>query len=387
MKTQHSLISPSNFERRMLCPGSLNAEKDLPDVYSKYAEEGKLLHEKTIEYIGICKQVYRDEEKYGYIWEQSSLSSITDEQEKCLDELNKEQQEAVIRACEYYFSFWNKRIMYAPHEQTYDLSFIYPGMKGTADSILIIDNTRNEDKYEIHIIDYKFGKGVSVQAYQNYQLILYYLGAINDPEIKHHMSKHTKISVHLHIVQPFRNNSVWDLTDDEVLEINNLNIYLDVVNKCYSSNAIRIPHKKACQFCKAKPTCPALAKTVPNPDIDFFGLEDTEIAAIYDNRELISMYMSSIEQYITNRINDGGFENYALVNKMSNRKWNNEALIELKNILGDEAFETTTKLIPIGKAEKLVGKDSDIINKLVTREVTGVEIVKYHSIKDNNINN
>jgi len=47
MKSQHSLISPSNFERRMLCPGSLNAEKDLPEQTSVYAEEGTMLHERT----------------------------------------------------------------------------------------------------------------------------------------------------------------------------------------------------------------------------------------------------------------------------------------------------------------------------------------------------
>ena len=51
MKIQHSLISPSNFERRMLCPGSLNAEKDLPEQTSTYAQVGTMLHERTALYI------------------------------------------------------------------------------------------------------------------------------------------------------------------------------------------------------------------------------------------------------------------------------------------------------------------------------------------------
>jgi hypothetical protein len=306
---------------------------------------------------------------------------------KIYTDLNTEQKTAVINAGQYFFSIkqlpnYLGEILYETHEKTYDLSFIYPDMKGTADSVLVAKNSETGN-IDVHVIDYKFGKGVPIQAYNNYQLILYYLGVINDPEVKA-IIENEKTFIHLHIVQPFIKNSVWHVTDEERLEIENLKFYSDVVNSCYSPNAKRTPHKKACQFCKAKPTCPALAKTLPNPDIDFFALDDSEIAAIYDKREMINLYMNALEEYIINRITNGGFEDYILVNKTSNRRWKSEALVELTNILGDDAFETVTKLIGIGTAEKLLGRNSNIINKLVTKEITGVEIVKYHSIKNNN---
>ena len=45
--SNHTLISPSSFERRMLCPGSLMAEKDLPVTTSVYAEKGTMLHDRV----------------------------------------------------------------------------------------------------------------------------------------------------------------------------------------------------------------------------------------------------------------------------------------------------------------------------------------------------
>lgn len=355
MTIKHSLISPSNFERRMLCPGSLNAEKDLPDVPSKYSEEGTMLHKATAQYL-------------------YHKSKVTGKPGDILRYLSEEHRVVVKTAADYCLFLIKLRYnSYEQHEKTFDLSFIYPGMRGTADTVLI--KPIDDSSLELHIIDYKFGKGVPVFSYQNFQLILYYLGVINDSEVKEFIGDR-KYSVHLHIVQPYINNSRWDLTEEERLEIEDLQSYKDVVRACFAPDAKRIASKKACQFCKAKPTCPALAKTLPNLDIDVFDLEDEEIAAIYDNRELIKLYLSSIEEYIKNKLSNEGFKGYEFVNKLSNRKWNNDALTKLPNLLGDAAYETNKKLISISKAERLLGKNSDIINTLTTKEIIGVEIVK-----------
>ena len=59
---------------------------------------------------------------------------------------------------------------------------------------------------------------------------------------------------------------------------------------------------------------------------------------------------------------------------MSNRKWTSEASKELPKLLGDNAYEITKKLIGLGKAEKLLDKET--MSKLTTKEVSGDEIVK-----------
>lgn len=355
MKTKHSLISPSNFERRMLCPGSLNAEKDLPEITSVYAEEGKLLHDRVNQLI-----------TGNTAW---------------LHSLETDQKDAVYSATGYYFDLVKEDnnnvsetniIIKDIHEKTFDLSFIYPEMKGTADSVLLTFEPTT-DSYDLHVIDYKFGKGVLVTADQNYQLLLYYLGVVNDPEIEE-LLQDKKYNVHLHIVQPYKMNSVWSLNETEKLLFSNLEMYQDIAQKCYKPDAPRIASKKACQFCKAKPTCPALAKFVPDTKTKLGELSDEQIATIYDNKDLITMYLKSVEEHIKNRLEQGSFMNYTLKPKLSNRKWNDDAYDYLVENLSEEAFEVSSKLIGITKAEKLLGKE--VVNKLTIREEGANEIVK-----------
>lgn len=375
MKNKHSLISPSNFERRMLCPGSLFAEKDLPEQTSKYAAEGTMLHER----VTTCHRyiVYTDRTDLTYLHKDISPWA---------NNLSEENKVAVADSVKYFQKLKNEKshttILGEFHEMKCDLSFIYPDMKGTADSVLLLLDIKTQN-VEVHVIDYKFGKGVAVDAYKNYQLLMYCIGVMNDVDIKKRIDG-KQYSIHLHIVQPFIKNSRWDLTlIDVVGYIDNIDRYKKVAEVCYDPNAKRIPDKKACQFCRAKPTCYALAKTVPKLDTDVFDLEDDEIAAIYDNRDLIKMYLTSIEEHIRNKISTTGFDGYELVPKMSNRKWTSEANKELPKILGDDkAFEITKKLITITRAEKLLDKET--MSKLTTKEVSGDEIVKLNKITNYN---
>ena len=366
MKTKHSLISPSNFERRMLCPGSLNAEKDLPEQTSTYAQMGTLLHERTV--------LYHEYLKFS---EATKLQYNEQAKVKWSDGLFEDDKNAVIGAANYFQKLKNEKshtvILAEFHEMKCNLSFIYHDMKGTADSVLLMLDIKTQN-VEVHVIDYKFGKGVVVDAYKNFQLLMYAIGVLHDDKIKKIIDGRQH-SVHVHIVQPFIRNSRWDLTlIDTVCYINNIDRYKKIAEACYGPNAKRTPDKKACQFCKAKPTCYALAKTVPKLDTDVFDLEDDEISKIYDNRDLIKMYLTSIEEYIRNKISTTGFDGYEIVPKMSNRKWTSEASKELPKLLGDNAYEITKKLIGLGKAEKLLDKET--MSKLTTKEVSGDEIVK-----------
>lgn len=356
MKTKHSLISPSNFERRMLCPGSLNAEKDLPETTSVYAEEGKLLHDRVNQLItGNTAWLYG---------------------------LETDQKDAVYSAAEYYFDLIkqaeNTDIIYEAHEKKYSLDFIYPDIKGTVDSVLLLRNRKTKELF-LHVIDYKFGKGVLVNAYKNYQLLMYAMGVIWDKELSNLTGRYdpTAYIVNMHIVQPYKQNSNWEIKDSEVREFMGSEVrdsYKMIAQKCYKPDAPRIASKKACQFCKAKPTCPALAKFVPDIKTKLGELSDEQLSAIYDNKDLITMYLKSVEEHIKNKLEQGSFMNYTLRPKLSNRKWNDDAYDYLVENLSEEAFEVSSKLIGITKAEKLLGKE--VVNKLTIREEGVNEIVK-----------
>jgi len=371
--SKHTLISPSNFERRMLCPGSLNAEKDLPVTTSIYAEKGTLLHDRVNKLINGHKEWKKD--------------------------LTDDLQDIVRKAQAYFYSVkQDKKCIVDLHEQRFNLDFLTPpfeDMGGTVDSVVFCYDEKN-DIYELHVIDYKFGMGVKVEAYQNYQLLLYSLGVLNDFNFLRLLEEnipgftanniHEHLKVFLHIVQPYLFDSCWELRSDELKALlygKKLKLIKNVIEVAYSEKAIRIPSKKACQFCRAKPTCSSLADTVPiignikNIDTIFSRirlLSEEEISNIYDNKDLIILYINSIEEYIKNKLSEGNFGDYVLEDKLSNRKWTNEAEEQLVKILGDSAYETTKKLISISKAEKLLSKE-DIMN-LTTREVTDKKIVK-----------
>lgn len=340
-------IRPSNFERRMLCPGSYHAEKDLPHVTSKYAKEGNLLHEKTA----------------------ANLTDKIDWQ----NNLSEAQIEAVIKASSYFNDLKLKKdcvVLGEFHEQQYDLSFIYSKLKGTADSVLILKNTET-NKNELHIIDYKFGKGVAVNAHENYQLLLYSLGVMNDLRIRALMNG-SNPEINLHIVQPYISNSHWKLTLEDVIKYCRVTFYTEVIEKCLKPNTKRIPSNKACKFCKAKSTCKELAATIPkienNPEI----LSDAEIAQIYENKPLILAYLNSIEDYITNKLKEGDFSNYILEPKLSRSQWGDNAKEKLVELMGDKAFDL--QLISVSNAKKQLNHKD--IEDIIIRKEIGTKIVK-----------
>lgn len=371
--SKHTLISPSNFERRMLCPGSLHAEKDLPNTTSVYAEKGTMLHDKVNKLINGHKEWKKD--------------------------LPEDLQEIVKKAQEYFYSVKrDKKTLIEFHEQRFNLDFLVPPfeeMGGSVDSIVLCYNEENKT-YELHVIDYKFGMGVKVEAYENYQLMLYALGVLNDygflksledeiPKFKCN-NIHKYIKLYLHIVQPYISDSCWELRDDELkslLQGKRLDLIKSSIEQAYSTTAIRIPSKKACQFCKAKATCSSLANTLPVIDnikdrnttlARIRILSEEEISAIYDKKDVIILYLNAIEDYIKTKLYEGSFADYELKDKLSNRKWIDTAEEHLTRLLGDDAYETTRKLISITKAEKLLSKDD--IKHLTTKEVTDKIIVK-----------
>lgn len=340
-------IRPSNYERRLLCPGSYNAEKDLPNVPSKYAQEGTLLHERTTLYL-------KGDDKWS-------------------DNLNEVQQTAVLKSGKYFNALKSKEhciLRLESHEKSYDLSFIYPELTGTPDSVLLLKNMET-NKNELHIIDYKFGKGVPVSAYRNYQLLLYCLGVAEEPTIKD-MLKESVPEINLHIVQPFIRNSHWQLIEEELFDFGSATPYKNAIEACLQPDAPRIPSVKACKFCKAKSTCKELAKTVPNIKLKPGGLSDNKLKKIYDDKKLILMYLNSIDDCIMGKLEQGSFFDYVLEPKLTNFKWVEGAEERLVELIGEAAYEK--KLISITKAKQLV--EFDVIDELTIRSENGNKIVK-----------
>jgi hypothetical protein len=131
-------------------------------------------------------------------------------------------------------------------------------------------------------------------------------------------------------------------------------------------DAPRSPSEKACQWCKAKATCPALKSYTEKVILSGFDeldspnadtLTDQQLRLALESKKLIVSWLDSVESLVNERLQKGeAFEGFKLVAGRSLRKWADEKDAEsnLTSLLGDDAYER--KLLTPAKAEKALGK-------------------------------
>lgn len=233
MPTQHALLSASGAHRWLHCTGSPLLEKDFPDSTSVYAQEGTLAHElcelKLMAYTGeITKR---------------KLTSMKNKLMK--SELWQPEMESTSEAYLDYIkditmSYTVKPVILT--EKRVDFSRYVPEGFGTADCLILAGDT-------LHVVDYKHGKGVVVDADHNPQMMLYALGAMSELSLLYRFK-----FVHMTIVQPRVNNiSEFTMTADDLIE------WGETVVKPKAEAAIsghgEFEAGDWCRFCRAKQQC------------------------------------------------------------------------------------------------------------------------------------
>lgn len=233
MPTQHALLSASSAHRWLHCTGSPLLEKEFPDTTSVYAQEGTLAHE-------LCELKLK---KYTTVMPKGTYtrahnkimkSELWQNEMESTSETYLEYVKEIMLACEI-----------APAvliEKRVDFSRYVPEGFGTADCLILAGDT-------LHVIDYKHGKGVVVDADHNPQMMLYALGAMDELSLLYRFK-----SVHMVIVQPRVNNiSEFTMSADELIE------WGETVVKPKAEAAISgngtFEAGDWCRFCRAKQQC------------------------------------------------------------------------------------------------------------------------------------
>lgn len=233
MPTQHALLSASGAHRWLHCTGSPLLEKDFPDSTSVYAQEGTLAHE-------LCElklMVYTGEIT------KRKLTSMKNKLMK--SELWQPEMESTSEAYLDYIkditmSYTVKPVILT--EKKVDFSQYVPEGFGTADCLILAGDT-------LHVVDYKHGKGVVVDADHNPQMMLYALGAMSELSLLYRFK-----FVHMTIVQPRVSNiSEFTMTADELIE------WGEKVVKPKAEAAMsgkgEFEAGDWCRFCRAKQQC------------------------------------------------------------------------------------------------------------------------------------
>jgi len=324
---KHSTLGASASHRWLACPGSVNAERGLPDTPSAFAEWGTAAHDAA----------------------EKALTGKTN-----LDDLSDREMADCVMVYTDYVQALSVGADLVLIEQRVNYSDWVPGGFGTADAIIVRGNA-------LYVSDLKTGMGVQVHAEDNSQGMLYALGAY--AEVGHIVDIDR---VCISIVQPRLDHiSEWEVSVDDLLQ------WAEWVTQraeaTRAKDAPRHPGERQCRFCKAKHNCKALADHVssvlltgfdnldqlPNPDT----LSDEQIGAALSSKGLIDGWMNAVTSHVAGRLESGdGFPGFKLVAGRSSRSWIDEDLAEAKlvNMIGPSKA-TVTKVITPAQAEKALG--------------------------------
>lgn len=350
MPTKHAKLSASGSHRWLFCPGSVNAEREInkKDTGSIFAREGTCAHE-------LAEICLRDRSKSPSDFLGQTLNDAPD------IVVDKDMIANVNQYIDYCTSFETFTSESFPEERV-DFSPWVPEGFGTSDFILIDDGV-------CRVIDLKYGMGKKVYAENNPQAQLYALGVLNDFGPLFDIDKFI-----VTIYQPRINHF-----DEWEISTKNLLAFGDWVKGraalCIKPDAERIPGDSQCHFCKAKPTCPALAKHIDDvigaefEDLDKDDVSGVDISRVLRNKSLIEGWLKSVEAHAMDTLQSGQpVEGYKLVAGRSIRKWSSDIdFKELECELGDDLY--TKKVISPTQAEKLMGKKrfNDNFGELVVK--------------------
>ena len=344
---KHAKLSASSAHRWMNCNPSANLEREFADKSSEAAAEGSAAH-------ALCEHKLRKALKQRSTRPTSKYDS--DEMEMYTDsylEFVLEQIEIAKQHCADPFVLIEQRL---------DFSCYVPDGCGTGDCLIVADKL-------LHIIDFKYGLGVLVDAEDNPQMMLYALGALRLFDALYDID-----TVSMTIFQPRRENvSTWTISVSELEE--------------WAEKTLRPKAELAfkgegefnpgpwCTFCKAAVKCRARAEEkLALAQYEFAKpplLTDEEIEDILSRLDDLTKWANEIAAYAQDAaINHGKqWNGYKLVEGRSNRKYTDESAVIAAATAAGYRDIFKKSLIPITEMEKLMGKKTftEVLGGLVIK--------------------
>ena len=344
---KHALLSASSSHRWLNCSPSARLEQEFEDTESTAAAEGTAAH-------ALC------EHKLKKALKRRSKKPISEYDCDEMDTYTDDYVEFVMEAIEEAKQTCSDPLVLI--EQRLDFSCYVPEGFGTGDCVIVADGL-------LHIIDFKYGQGVLVEAEENPQMMLYALGALRLFDALYDIEE-----ISMTIFQPRRDNiSTWMITVDDLLSWTE-NVLKPRAELAFRGEGEYIPGSW-CTFCKAAVKCRARAEAKLQLARYEFAmpplLTDTEIEDILLKLDDLTKWANEIQAYAQDAaINHGKvWHGFKLVESTTKRKYADEdAVIEAANAAGyTDIFRKN--LIPITEMEKLMGKKTfnEILGKLVEK--------------------
>ena len=346
----HAKLSPSGAHRWMACPGSVNLEAPFPDTSSVYAAEGTVAHDVAAQ----CLIDNRD--PASFIGDVMEVDGFTFTVDKAMVDYVADYVKLVRDLAE-------GKTLYAESKVPIGHLTGEEGATGTSDAVIIDVAERN-----LSIVDLKYGMGVTVEANDNPQLMMYALGAL---EMYNILCDFDTVSMYIHMP---RLNYVAEchISTEELLKFGAT--VWQAASRTRSEVTYTTPGEKQCRFCKAKATCPALrtamaeivdgtsAATIDEfadlvPEVPTMETGDNYLSIAMSKVGLVEDWCKGVRAEVERRLLAGQkVDGFKLVEgRRGNRKWSDEAEVEalLKSfrMRQDEMYDMS--LISPTKAEKM----------------------------------
>jgi thiol-disulfide isomerase/thioredoxin len=223
-------------------------------------------------------------------------------------------------------------------EQGFHLEKFHAQFYGTCDLVVY-----KPEKAELHIADYKHGKGVAVEVIGNPQLRYYALGAAT----RHHNRAVKKIVIH--VVQPRCPHNDGPIRSETVAPADLLEWSADLVDAAEATAKPDAPLVAGdwCKFCRAAAICPALktrALAVAQAEFDDEGemtlpkpenLDLAALARVKRQADALETWIKAVQKYAHDLALQGQMpEGFKLVGTRPTRFFKDEDRVK-KKLVGE----------------------------------------------------
>ena len=339
----HAVLSASSSKRWLNCPPSAKLNAEIPDITTEYAKEGTDAHELAEYKVNQLLGIKADNPTENLDYYNQEMEDCTDSYAQYIAEQMSQYSSPVVMV-----------------EQRLDFSRYVPGGFGTGDCIIVADDV-------LTVIDFKYGKGVAVEAESNPQMMLYALGALEMFSILYDINE-----IQMVIFQPrIENISEFSMSVPDLLNWaeNELKPKAELAAKGEGEFCAG----EHCRFCKVKATCRkraeynlAIAKyDFAPPDM----LQDSEIAMILERADSLTAWAADVKEYaLSEALKGRKWNGYKVVEGRSNRKYTDEkAVVSAVKSAGKDPY-SEPKILGITEMTKLLGgkkRFEEVLSKYV----------------------
>lgn len=371
---KHSNYSASAAKRWLSCPGSIERSKGIPPLPdSKYAREGTDAHE-CLEFL---------------VRRYKGLKTAIAEAEK---RWPADMVEHCVNSAHYVFKMRPSPTAKLLIESRVSLKHIAPGMFGTLDYAWV------EDWGWLKVIDFKYGAGVTVLAYDNETKelnpqLMYYAAGIAK-KFNYDFER-----IEIAVIQP----RVYAEGEQPVqaVTLGMKEIYAfekTLANGVKQSKQPNAPLKAGdhCRWCPAQPTCPEVQRSMAAVDVVFDlddglqavpevrGLTPTSLPKLLEACDRLEFWIDAVRSRAQFMAESGTeIPGYKLVAKRAHRKWDDGSEAKAFHTFGAGVYEISRRMLSPAQIAKQFGATGKaFVNQNTLAVSSGFKLVpeKYKSI-------